>query len=494
MSGSTAAGTFDRLLIGGEWIAPHSGTTIRSIDPSTEEIWIEVAAADAVDVDAAVAAARSALQGKWRDSTPTARGALLSQLAALIRSNAAALAEIESRDNGKPLRDTLGEMQRAADWLVFFAGAADKFNGAQIPFRADAIAYTRHEPVGVVAAILPWNSPVLLACWKLGPALAMGNAVILKPAEQTPASLIALGRLAGEAGFPPGVVNVLPGDGAVGAALSGHCGVDKISFTGSHATARRIMAAASVNLKRCSFECGGKSPFIVFADADLDKALSVAVHSAFRSTGQSCSAASRMFVERPIYDRFAQELARRAARIRIGGALDPATHIGPHTSAEQRDKTEAYIAIGREDGATLLAGGGRPAGLDRGYFVEPTVFADVDNRSRLAQEEVFGPVVAVMPFDGEDEAVALANDSDYGLVGGLWTNDVARAHRVAHRIESGLVSVNTFRPVHFMLPYGGFKLSGIGRENGIDALREFAEVKTVVIDLARDIPPDPFAD
>lgn len=488
------AGTFDRLLIGGEWVAPHSGDTIRSIDPSTEEIWAEVAVADAVDVDLAVAAARTALRGAWRDMAPTARGAMIARLADLVRRDAAVLAEIESRDNGKPLRDTVGEMQRAADWLTFFAGAADKFNGAQIPFRADAIAYTRHEPVGVVAAILPWNSPILLACWKLGPALATGNAVILKPAEQTPASLLALGRLAGEAGFPPGVVNVLPGDGSVGAALSGHIGVDKVSFTGSHATARRIMAAASVNLKRCSFECGGKSPFIVFADADLEKAISVAVHSAFRSTGQSCSAASRMFVERPVYDRFARELALRAGRIRVGGALDPKTHIGPHTSAEQRDKTESYIAIGRESGARLLVGGGRPPGLDRGYFVEPTIFAEVDNQSRLAREEVFGPVVALMPFEGEEEAIALANDSEYGLVGGLWTNDVARAHRVANRIESGLVSVNTFRPVHFMLPYGGFKLSGIGRENGIDALREFSEVKTVVIDLSTEIPPDPFAD
>ncbi|MEG3152555.1 aldehyde dehydrogenase family protein [Sphingomonas sp. ZT3P38] len=494
MSTLADAGNFDRLLIGGEWVAPHSGSAIRSIDPSTEDVWIEVASADAADVDAAVAAARAALKGRWGGLTPTARGALLARLADLVRQNAPALAEIESRDNGKPLRDTLGEVQRSADWLTFFAGAADKLNGLQIPYRTDAVAYTRNEPVGVVAAILPWNSPISLACWKLGPALATGNTVILKPAEQTPASLVALGRLVMEAGFPAGVVNVLPGDGVVGAALSAHTGIDKVSFTGSHATARRIMQAASVNLKRCSFECGGKSPFIVFADADFDKALSVAVHSAFRSTGQSCSAASRMFVERPIYERFAAGLAERAARIRVGAALDPKTHIGPHTSAEQRDKTESYIALGKEEGGRLLVGGGRPAGFERGYFVQPTVFADVDSRSRLAQEEVFGPVVAVMPFDGEEEAIALANDSDYGLVGGLWTSDVSRAHRVAGRIETGLVSVNTFRPVHFMLPYGGFKLSGIGRENGFDAMREFTETKTVVIDLSSEIPPDPFAD
>jgi aldehyde dehydrogenase (NAD+) len=486
---------FDRLFIGGEWVEPHSGAAIRTIDPSTEEVWAEVAVADSEDVERAVAAARTAVQGKWgRSTSPTARGALLARFADLVRRDARTLAEIESRDNGKPLRDTLGEVQRAADWLTFFAGAADKLNGDQIPFRPDALAYTRLEPVGVVAAILPWNSPISLASWKLGPALAAGNAVILKPAEQTPASLVALARLAEEAGFPPGVVNVLPGDGAVGAALSAHPRVDKISFTGSHETARRIMQSASVNLKRCAFECGGKSPFIVFADAELEKALSVAVHSAFRSTGQSCSMAARIFVQRDVYDAFAVALAERAGRIRVGSPFDPRTHIGPQTSAEQRDKTESYIRIGREGGARLLAGGGRPAALERGYYVEPTVFADADNRSRLAQEEIFGPVTAVMPFDDEEEAIALANDTSYGLVGGLWTSDVGRAHRVAARIEAGLVSVNTFRPVHFMLPYGGYKMSGIGRENGFQAIREFTETKTVVVDLATDMPADPFAD
>lgn len=486
---------FDRLLIGGEWVAPSSGATIASIDPATEEVWAEVACADAADVDKAVAAARAALAGKWgRSTTATQRGALLATFADLVRRDAARLAEIESRDNGKPLKDTLGEVQRAADWLNFFAGAADKVNGEQIPYRTDALAYTRLEPVGVVAAILPWNSPISLASWKLGPALAAGNAMILKPAEQTPASMLALGALAQEAGFPAGVVNVLPGDGTVGAALSGHPQVDKISFTGSHETAIRIMQSASVNLKRCSFECGGKSPFLVFADADIEKALRVATQSAFRSTGQSCSAASRIFVERPIYAAFAQELADRAGRIRAGSPFDPRTHIGPQTSAEQRDKVMDYIALGHDGGARLLTGGGRPEGLDKGYYVAPTVFADADNRSRIAQEEIFGPVTAVMPFDDEEEAIALANDTRYGLVGGLWTSDVSRAHRVANRIEAGLVSVNTFRPVHFMLPYGGYKMSGIGRENGFDAIREFTEMKTVVVDLADAMPPDPFGD
>jgi acyl-CoA reductase-like NAD-dependent aldehyde dehydrogenase len=484
----------DRLFIGGEWVAPHSGRLIESIDPSTEEVWAHIAEADASDVDAAVAAARAALSGPWGKFDPSKRGALIHKLATLLLQNADRLARIESRDNGKPFKDTKGEMQRAADWLTFFAGAADKLNGEQIPFRPDALAYTRHEPVGVVAAILPWNSPILLCCWKLGPALAAGNTVVIKPAEQTPASALEIAKLAQEAGFPAGVINVVPGYGGVaGAALASHRGVNKISFTGSHTTAIKIMRSAADNLKRCAFECGGKSPYIVFADADLPRALSVAVHSAFRSTGQSCSLASRIFVERPAYEKFAKAVAERASRIRVGMPFDDRTHIGPHTSAEQLAKTQRYLAIGRDNGARLLTGGGRPNGLDRGYFVEPTVFADVDTKSPLAREEVFGPVLAVMPFDSEEEVIALANDTDYGLVGGLWTSDVSRAHRVAARIEAGLVSVNTFRPVHWMLPYGGFKLSGIGRENGMDAVREFTEVKTIVVDLSPETPADPFA-
>jgi acyl-CoA reductase-like NAD-dependent aldehyde dehydrogenase len=486
---------YDRLFIGGEWVPARSGRLIRSIDPSTEDVWAEVAEADAEDVDAAVQSARQALRGAWGSFTPTRRGEMIAKLAGLVRRDARRLAEIESRDNGKPLRDTLGEVQRAADWLMFFAGAADKIDGRQIPYRPDALAYTRLEPVGVIGAILPWNSPISLCSWKLGPALAAGNTVVLKPAEQTPVSLLEIGGLVAEAGFPAGVVNVVPGYGPVaGAALAAHPHVNKISFTGHHATAARIMQAASSNLKRCSFECGGKSPYIVFADADFDRALSVAVHSAFRSTGQSCSLASRIFVERPLYEKFAAAVAERAARIRVGMPFDERTHIGPHTSAEQRAKTEGYIALGRESGARLLTGGGRPSSLPRGYFVEPTVFVDVDNGSRLAREEVFGPVLSVMPFEDEDEAVELANDTDYGLVGGLWTSNVTRAHRVAARIEAGLVSVNTFRPVHFMLPYGGYKLSGFGRENGLDAIRDYTEVKTVVVDLASEMPADPFAD
>jgi acyl-CoA reductase-like NAD-dependent aldehyde dehydrogenase len=486
---------YANLFIGGEWIAPHSGRLIESIDPATEDVWALVAEADEVDVDRAVTAARAALHGPWATLTPSARGALLHKLGALIARDARKLAEIESRDNGKPLRDTLGEMQRAADWLTFYAGAADKIYGEVIPYKPDAHAFTRREPVGVVGAILPWNSPMSLYAWKLGPALACGCTVVLKPAELTPVSAMELGKLVAEAGFPAGVVNIVPGYGHIaGAAIAAHPKVNKITFTGEHRTAQEIMKSAAVNLKRISFECGGKSPHIIFADADLDRAATVATHGAFRSTGQSCSLGSRLFVQRTVYDTVTEMLVQRAGRIRVGMPLDAATHIGPHTSAEQLAKTNRYIQLGKDEGYRLLLGGRRPAGFDRGYFVEPTIFGEVDNRSRLAQEEIFGPVLSVIPFDTDAEAVAMANDVQYGLVAGLWTRDVSRAHRVAAQLESGLVSVNTYRPVHWMLPYGGYKMSGIGRENGFDAVNEYLETKTVVIDYAEAPPPDPFAD
>lgn len=486
--------TYDRLYIGGEWVAPHSGRAIASIDPSTEEVWAEVAEADEQDVDKAVAAARAAMDGPWRKKiTASGRGAHLYKLAELMKRDAAKLAELESRDNGKPLRDTVGEVQRAVDWLTFFAGAADKIQGEQIPFKPDALAYTRREPVGVVGAVLPWNSPILLYSWKIGPALAAGNALVVKPAEQTPVTALEIAKLVEEAGFPAGVFNVVPGyGGTTGAALAAHPKVNKISFTGSHATARKIMQLASVNLKRCTFECGGKSPHIIFADADIERALVVATQSAFRSTGQSCSLGSRLFVQRPLYETFLERIAERARAIRVGMPLDKKTHIGPQTSADQRAKTEQYVALGKEAGARLITGGGRPREFDKGYFVEPTVFADVDNKSRLAQEEVFGPVLAIIPFETEEEVIKMANDTEYGLGSGLWTQDISRAHRVASQIQAGLVAINTFRPVHWMLPYGGFKMSGMGRENGMEVLHDYTEVKTVVVELNDDIPVDPF--
>ncbi|MFC5830357.1 aldehyde dehydrogenase [Nonomuraea insulae] len=485
----------DRLFIGGEWQAPKSGARLESIDPSTEEVWATVPDAGPADVDLAVAAAREALDGPWSRLTATRRGRLLTELAALLERDATSLGELESRDNGKPLRDTVGEVRRAAEWLRYYGGAADKLQGDVIPYRPGAHAFTRLEPVGVVGAVTPWNSPISLYAWKLGPALATGNVVVLKPAEQTSVSALAFARLVHDAGLPPGVVNIVPGRGAgAGHALVSHPGVDKISFTGSYETARQIMRSAADGLKRVSFECGGKSPHIVFADADLERAITVATHSAFRSTGQSCSAGSRLLVQREVYDEVLDALTARAERIRVGPALDPRTHIGPQTSAEQLDKTRRYIELGLDEGGRVVTGGGRPLGLDRGYFVQPTVFEGLANGSRLAQEEVFGPVLTVIPFDTEEEAVAIANDTTYGLVAGLWTRDVGRAHRVSERLQAGLVSVNTFRPVHWTLPYGGYKQSGLGRENGLAVLREYVEVKSVVVDYGDDAPEDPFAD
>lgn len=484
----------DRQFIGGDWVPSSSGTTLDSIDPSTEEVWAEIPAGTAADVDLAVSAARDALHGPWSRLTATARGDVIRRLGDLLDQHAPRLGELETRDNGKVLSETTNEVRRAASWLRYYAGAADKVESAVIPFKPDAHAFTRFEPVGVVGAITPWNSPISLYSWKLGPALATGNTVVLKPAESTSVSAFAFAQLVREAGIPDGVVNIVAGLGStVGAALSAHPGVDKVTFTGSYPTAQTIMRAAANGLKRVSFECGGKSPHIVFADADLERAAIVATHSAFRSTGQSCSLGSRLLVQREVYDDFLAEIAARAGRIRVGMPLDERTHIGPHSSADQLRKTLDYIRIGTEAGGRIVAGGGRAPGFDRGYFVQPTVFADLDNESRLAREEVFGPVLTVIPFDTEDDAVRLANDTTYGLVAGLWTRDVGRAHRVSSRLEAGLVSVNTFRPTHWTLPYGGYKQSGLGRENGQAVLREYVEVKSVVIDYSGEPPVDPFA-
>lgn len=487
---------YENLYIGGDWVAPHSGRSIVTIDPATERDWAEVAEADNVDIDNAVAAAKAAMEGPWKTTiSATERGALMFKFAQLLLRDADQLAELESRDNGKPLRDTVGEVHRAVDWLTYFAGVADKIQGEHIPIHPNALAYTRREPVGVVGAIVPSNSPILLSTWKIGPALAAGNTVILKPAEQTPVTALEIAKLIDEAGFPPGVFNVVPGYGATaGAALAAHRDVNKISFTGSHVTARGIMELAAHNLKRCTFECGGKSPHIIFADADIERALIVATHSAFRSTGQSCSLGSRLFVQRPLYQAFVEKIAARARTIRVGNPLEHTTHIGPQTSDEQLQKTNQYIELGKEEGARLVSGGGRPKGLDTGYFIEPTVFSDVQNHSRLAQEEIFGPVLAVMPFDTEEEVVRLANNVEYGLVAGIWTSDVSRAHRMVSEIEAGLVTVNTFRTTHPMLPYGGYKMSGLGRENGLEAIHHYTEVKTVVVDFDSAPPNDPFAD
>lgn len=475
---------FDRLFIGGEWLDPIDGGLRGSIDPATGESWQDVAYGGPRDIDRAVAAARAAFEGPWRRMPGWERAALLRKFADLYASRVEELAQIETRDSGRAIRESRGDIGLHAQYYHWFASLADKLGGRTIPMDDSVHAFTSRLPVGVVGTITPWNVPLMAAAWKLGPALAAGCTVVLKPAEQTPASSLALAHLFEEAGFPPGVVNVVPGDGPVaGAHLVAHPGVDKIAFTGEGATAKTILKTGADTLKRFSFELGGKAPHILFADADVDAALNAATGSAWTLCGQSCALGSRVLVERPIYEHVVEEFRRRAARVRVGMPLDPATHMGPQAHAQQLEKTLSYITIGREEGAELVAGGSRIErdGLAGGYFVEPTVFARVDPAMRIAQEEIFGPVAAIIPFDGEEEAIAIANGTRYGLTAGLWTRDVGRAHRVAARIEAGMVWVNTYRYIRWSTPYGGLKASGWGRENGIEALDSYLETRTTIV-------------
>ncbi|WP_300535134.1 aldehyde dehydrogenase [Sphingosinicella sp.] len=486
---------FDRLFIGGAWVAPLDGGVRPSIDPATGQPWGDVAYGGARDIDAAVAAAKAAFEGPWRKMPPWERAALLRKFADLYATRVGALAEVETRDNGRAVRESRGDIGLHAQYYHWFASLADKLGGRTIPMDDSVHAFTTRHPVGVVGAITPWNVPLMAAAWKLGPALAAGCTVVLKPAEQTPASSLALAHLFEEAGFPPGVVNVVPGDGPVaGARLVEHPDVAKISFTGEGTTAKTILKAGADTLTRCTFELGGKAPHILFADADIDQALNAATGSAWALCGQSCALGSRVLVERPVYDRVVEAFRERAARVRVGMPLDPATHMGPQAHQQQLEKTLSYVAIGRAEGAELVTGGARidRDGLAGGYFVEPTVFAGVSADMRIAQEEIFGPVAAIIPFDGEEEAVSIANSTPYGLAAGLWTRDTGRAHRVAARIEAGMVWVNTYRYIRWSTPYGGVKASGWGRENGIEGLDPFLETKTTIVSTTGTFA-DPFA-
>jgi (Z)-2-((N-methylformamido)methylene)-5-hydroxybutyrolactone dehydrogenase len=486
---------FKRLFINGEWVAPIDGGLRGSIDPSTGEFWGEVAYGGPSDIDAAVTAARDAFNGPWRRMPGWQRAELLRRFADLYATQVEALAQIESRDNGRAIRESRGDIGLHSQYYHWFASLADKLGGRTIPMDDSVHAFTTRLPVGVVGTITPWNVPLMAAAWKLGPALAAGCTVVLKPAEQTPASSLALARIFEEAGFPPGVINVVPGDGATaGAHLVAHKGVDKIAFTGEGATAKTILKNGGDTLKRFSFELGGKAPNIIFADADVEQALNAATGSAWALCGQSCALGSRILVERPIYDRVVEEFCTRAARVQVGLPLDPATHMGPQAHQQQLDKTLSYINVGQAEGAELVTGGKRidGEGFTNGYFVQPTVFANVSPNMRIAQEEIFGPVAAVIPFDGEDEAVAIANGTDYGLAAGLWTGNTGRALRVSNRIEAGIVWVNTYRYIRWSTPYGGFKTSGWGRENGIEALDSYLETRTTVMSTTGQFP-DPFA-
>lgn len=483
--------TQDKLFIAGEWMPPLDGELVPSIDPSTGKAWALAAFGGPRDIDRAVDAAAQAMRGPWGRMPPAERAALMRKLGGLLEANAERIAELETRDNGRPLRETKLNITAEAQWYYYFAGLADKLDGRMMQINPSLIAYTTRVPVGVVGAIVPWNAPTLVTTMKLAPALAAGCAMVVKVAEHTPVTTYELAKLVEQAGFPKGVVNIVPGYGhTAGAHLAAHPGVDKLSFTGEHRTAQEIMRAGAANLKRVSFECGGKSPHIVFEDADIEQAINGISHAAFMACGQSCALGSRILVQRSLYERLVEEVGARARRLRVGNPLEPTTHIGPQTHKDQLDKTLRYIDIGKSEGARLVAGGVRltEGGLDQGYFVSPTVFADVKPGMRIAQEEIFGPVVSMIPFDTEEDALAIANGVNYGLTAGLWTRDLGRAHRVSSQIRAGTVWVNTYRIIHPAVPYGGFKISGIGRENGPEAIDEYTEPRATMINLEGKYP------
>jgi len=486
-----------KMLVGGEWVDASSGKTFESVNPYTGRVWATAPEAGEEDVDRAVRAAREAFdEGPWGAMTGTERARLLRRLAELIAENAESIARVETTDNGKLLREMGGQMKALPEWYYYFAGAADKIHGETIPSdKPNFLVYTRREPIGVVGAIVPWNSPVLLLTWKLAPALAAGCTVVAKPAEQTPASVLEFARLFEEAGFPPGVFNVVTGDGpTTGRALVRHPGVDKVAFTGSTETGISVMKDAADHLAKVSLELGGKSPNIVFDDADLEAANNGVVAGIFAATGQTCMAGSRLFVQQKAHDELVGRLSERAEAIKLGDPFEAETEMGPVAFKEHLEKVQDAIRAGREEGAELVSGGNRPEeeGLKEGYFIEPTIFTQVNNDMGLARDEIFGPVLSVIPFEDEEELVRQANDTHFGLAAGIWTRDVQRAHRVAHALKAGTIWVNSYRTVSFNAPFGGYKMSGLGRENGVESIREYTQLKSVWVELSGQTR-DPFS-
>jgi acyl-CoA reductase-like NAD-dependent aldehyde dehydrogenase len=485
-----------KLLINGAWVDPSTHAWFDSVNPFTAQPWALVPRAAKQDVEGAIAAAKAAFYSPaWRGLTASARGALLVQFADLVAQNAERLATIESTDNGKLLAEMRGQLNYIPQWFRYYGGLADKIEGRVIPIdKPGVFNFTREEPVGVVAAITPWNSPLMLATWKLAPALAAGCTVVWKPSEFSSVSAFAFGELFEKAGFPPGVVNIITGFGSeVGGPLIEHADVAKVAFTGGDKTGEYVYQAAAKGIKHVTLELGGKSANIVFDDAAIDDAVKGVVSGIFAATGQTCIAGSRALIHRPIHDQFVEKLLALAKMAKMGNPLEATTQVGPVTTRPQYEKVLEYIRIAKDEGAVCRLGGSpatRPE-CGAGWFVEPTIFTGVTAEMRIANEEVFGPVLSVIPFDDEEDAIRIANDTVFGLAAGVWTQSIRRALIMSERLEAGTVWVNTYRAVSYMSPFGGYKRSGIGRENGAEAIYEYLQTKSVWIDIAGNAP-NPF--
>ncbi len=475
--------TQTKLFINNEWVDPIDGGTLDTINPAPGTRIATVSTAGVADVDRAVKAARAALEtGPWGRMDAATRGNLLFKLAGLVEKHAEELAALEAFNSGKTIVDSQGDVGAVVNWLLYYGGWADKIEGKTVPVRGNFLSYTLRQPVGVVGQIIPWNFPLLMLAWKWGPALACGNTIVMKAAEQTPLTALRMCELAQEAGFPAGVINMLNGLGEVtGDAMVVHPGIDKIAFTGHVETAKIIQKRAADTLKRTTFELGGKSPNVIFADCDMEKAVDGAFHAIYFHCGQCCTAGSRLFVEKKIQKEFVERLAAKAKARKVGDPLDSATEQGPQVSQEQLDKILGYVELGNKEGAKLVVGGKRKG--SEGFFVEPTIFDNVTDNMSIAKDEIFGPVVSVLPFEGFDEMLDRANRTQYGLAAGVWTKDINKAHLYAKGVKAGTVWVNCYHVVDTTTPFGGFKMSGQGRENGEAALDHYTESKTVTVNL-----------